>query len=317
MAGVAASVLLLGRPSLQVGMVCCAGLALGAMGLVDDDVTLPPRVRLLAELAAAVAAASLGITVHVTGNAAPDFVITLVWIVGITNALNLLDNMDGLAAGVAAVVATAVLVLAVAGEQHAVILLAAALAGACAGFLVHNRRPASIFMGDAGSLFLGFILALITIEVSPALRTPDSFAVPVMLLAVAVLDTTTVTLGRIRHGRSVLQGGKDHLSHRLVKRGLSMGLAVWLLIAVEAVAATLAVLAGRELLSLRVAAAAVLAGLALLVAATWRANVYDTPATPLRTRLALALRGGRTGADGVGVDPVLPPTILVDVDSRR
>jgi UDP-GlcNAc:undecaprenyl-phosphate GlcNAc-1-phosphate transferase len=194
--------------------------------------------------------------------------------------------MDGLAAGAATVVAAAVIALATVGQQPAAVVLGAALAGACLGFLVYNRRPASIFMGDAGSLFLGFMLAVVTIDVNPALRPPASFAVPVMLLALPVLDTTTVTLARLRRGRRVSQGACDHLSHRLVALGLSPGIAVWALVMVEAASALLAVLAGRRVLPLGVAMAGVAVLVGAVSAVTARAQVYAEPIIGILKRVA-------------------------------
>jgi len=282
-----------GQPSWRMGLVVCAGLLLGTMGLVDDDATLSPSLRLLVELVAALAAVFVGLRIHATGIVWLDLVITLVWIVGVTNAFNLLDNMDGLAAGVAGVVAVAVVALATVGHQPAAGVLAGTVAGACLGFLAYNRRPASIYMGDAGSLFLGFLLAIVTIDVNPSLAPPASFAVPLMLLALPVLDTTIVTLARLRHGRPVTQGGRDHLSHRLVALGLQPGAAVATLLGVQAVVATLAVLAGSEDIPLGLGMAGVMAVIAGLSLVTARVEVYPVPLVGLLRGLVGAARGPR------------------------
>ena len=144
---------------------------------------------------------------------------TLVWVVGITNAMNLLDNMDGLSGGIAAIAALFFLLFAAMSKQYLVGALAAALVGACVGFLFYNLNPASIFMGDTGSLFLGFTLAAVGIK----LRFPDNSAfvtwmVPVLVLAVPIFDTTLVIISRLRRGLNPLTTpGKDHLSHRLAR----------------------------------------------------------------------------------------------------
>lgn len=285
-------------PSLSPPMevIALGGPFIGAMGLLDDHRTVNPYYRFAIELGVAAMALAAGVRIHATDLPVIDGFFTLVWIVGITNAVNFLDNMDGLSAGVAAAGALGVLALAVLGEQAPAATLAAGVVGACLGFLAYNRRPASIFMGDAGSLFLGFALAVIAIDVSPALRPPASFAVPMVLLALPVLDTSTVTLARLRRGRSVLLGGKDHLSHRLVKLGLSPGAAVGVLIGVELLVAALAVLAGRGVVPLAVAiggAALVLGGLTVIAA---RADVYEEPVVGLPHRLKLAAVAGVGGA---------------------
>jgi len=232
------------RPRVALLLTGAAGL--GAMGLLDDDRTIDPRFRFAAELAAAGLAVGVGIRIHASGIPLVDILLTILWIVGVTNAINLLDNMDALAAGVCLVAALSVFALAILGRQPVIATLGAAVAGACLGFLAFNRPPASIFMGDAGSLFLGFVLAILTVNVSPALFPPVSFLVPLLILALPVLDTTVVTLARLRHGRPVSQGGRDHLSHRLVRRGMRPRSAVALLVAFEAVLGTLAVLSGRR-----------------------------------------------------------------------
>ena len=230
------------------------------------------------------------------------------WIVGVTNAINLLDNMDALAAGVSAVAALSVFALAILGRQPVVATLAAAVAGACLGFLVYNRPPASIFMGDAGSLFLGFVLAILTINVSPAVFPPVSFLIPLLLLAIPVLDTTVVTLARLRRGRPVSQGGRDHLSHRLAKRGLRRRTAVAVLIGCESVLGMLAVLAGRRVMPggrRRRGGGGHGGG---LLAVTAKAKVYREPVVGFPRRLQRAVvailpgharagraRGGRPG----------------------
>ncbi len=279
----------LGGRAAALGLVA---VTLGAVGLLDDDRNVPPGVRFVAEVAAASLAVAVGLRIHATGVAVIDMTLTVVWILGITNALNLLDNMDGLAAGVAGTAAVGVFFLAILNGQEVVATVSAGLAGACAGFLVYNRRPASIFMGDAGSLFLGFSLAVLAIDVSPGLTQPVSFIVPVMLLGLAVLDTTTVTLSRLRRGRSVATGGKDHLSHRLVALGVAPGRAVGILLGVQVVLTVLAVLAGRQVVGPGPGCAAALLTLGTLAVVTSRASVYPEPAGRFPRWLRLGLAGG-------------------------
>jgi UDP-GlcNAc:undecaprenyl-phosphate GlcNAc-1-phosphate transferase len=154
-----------------------------------------------------------------------NWVVTLVWVVGITNALNFLDNMDGLSGGVATIASAFFLLLAAMNEPRQVLVgaMAAALMGACIGFLRYNLNPATIFMGDTGSLFLGFILAALAIK----LRFPSNTAlitwmVPVCVLALPIFDTTLVFVSRLRRRvNPFTTAGKDHLSHRLVALGMT------------------------------------------------------------------------------------------------
>jgi UDP-GlcNAc:undecaprenyl-phosphate GlcNAc-1-phosphate transferase len=172
-------------------------------------------VKLLGQVAAAGVLIYSGVQVRLFGNWV-DIVITIVWVVGITNALNLLDNMDGLSGGVAMIAATFFTLLASLSNQYLVGALAAALAGACAGFLFYNWNPAHIFMGDTGSLFIGFLLAAVGIKLRfPTNSNTITWMIPVLVLAVPIYDTTLVFISRIRRGQNPLTTpGKDHLSHR-------------------------------------------------------------------------------------------------------
>ena len=204
------------------------GLAMAVIGLLDDLRGLPVAVRFGAQLAAALALWALGIRAEVSGSVVLNLAVTVVWIVGITNALNLLDNMDALSASTATVAAAWFAVLALIEGQVLVGALAAALAGGAAGFLRDNRPPARIYMGDAGSLFLGVMLAALGLLIEfDSLLT--GAAVPILVLTVPVLDTTLVVAARLRHGISPFQGGRDHTSHRLVRVGLPVPIAVGLI----------------------------------------------------------------------------------------
>jgi UDP-GlcNAc:undecaprenyl-phosphate GlcNAc-1-phosphate transferase len=220
--GFSVPVLALG-PVHEVGPVIALALLVTALGVADDLRHLTPAAKLAGQTMVAVGALAAGYRLGWTGSMTADSLLTLLWLVGLTNAFNLLDNMDGLAAGVALIGATAYLMLALAHGASWDGLMLAAYAGATAGFLVFNFPPASIFMGDAGSLFLGFTLALLAVRAGAGLgaRGPSAFAIPVAILAVPILDTTLVTLVRGLAGRSILAGGRDHASHRLVALGLS------------------------------------------------------------------------------------------------
>jgi len=204
------------------------GIFLGAtlvsfMGLLDDQRGLSPLLRLGGQIIAALILILSGIQVQILPWNGLNVALTLLWVVGITNALNFLDNMDGLSGGIAAVAATFYLLIAVMSGQYLVGALAAALLGACLGFLIYNFNPASVFMGDSGALFLGFILAAVGIK----LRFPGNvhfvtWMVPVLVMGLPIFDMTLVVFSRLRRGLNPMTTpGKDHLSHRLVKMGAS------------------------------------------------------------------------------------------------
>ena len=217
------------------GLVAASGVAF-VVGLVDDLLQLRPLPKLVGQVAAASILLLSGIGVWLTGWYPADAVITMFWFVGITNALNLLDNMDGLAAGTAGI---AGLYLALIFYLHGAFglgVLALGFSAALLGFLVHNYPPAKIFMGDSGSLFLGLFLAGLALAPAAGLSRSlaSVLAAPVLILGVPILDTTLVTIGRMLEGRPVSQGGRDHTSHRFVSLGLSEKRTVWLLWALAA-----------------------------------------------------------------------------------
>ena len=212
-------------------------LAMGLIGLWDDLKNLPPLPRFIGQsVAGLVVAAALVLGSNVanpTGSTFADVLITVIWVVGICNSINFFDNLDGGAAGTAAISAIFLTYLAINSGQAFVAALSIVVAGATLGFLIWNRAPARIYMGDAGALFLGVLLATLTIRLNPDTQTSiGSFATPTLLLAIPILDTTVAVLSRLRRGVSPFLGGKDHLSHRLVRAGLSRkmaAIALWLL----------------------------------------------------------------------------------------
>ena len=225
---------------LPVLLVCA--FVMFAMGLVDDLISLKPSTKLIVEIALAAALLFFGHRLNWVHSITLDSVLTLVWLVGMTNAFNLLDNMDGLCAGTALIVAAAFVVNLTGVTGAAVPAEArylAILMGATLGFLVYNFHPASIFMGDSGSLLLGFSFAALTLSANPDAAAKSNVlaivAAPVLVLLIPILDTTLVTVSRKISGRSASVGGRDHSSHRLVALGLSERAAVavlWLLAAV-------------------------------------------------------------------------------------
>jgi UDP-GlcNAc:undecaprenyl-phosphate GlcNAc-1-phosphate transferase len=208
-----------------------AGSGLFLLGLYDDLRPLRPQTKLVGQILAASAVVGVGVELHLTPYAGVNTLLTLVWIVGITNAFNLLDNMDGLAAGIAIIAASFRLGMFALDGDPAGVALCAILIGALGGFLVFNFAPASIFMGDAGSLFVGFTVASLSL-VSSLAHTRGVVSVllfPVLILLVPIFDTILVTITRVVANRAISVGGRDHTSHRLVQLGLSERQAVLLL----------------------------------------------------------------------------------------
>lgn len=186
------------------------------MGLADDRWGLGSYVKLAGQIGATLILIYSGVQVRIFGTWL-DIVLTLVWVIGITNAMNLLDNMDGLSGGIAMIAAIFFTLLAAMSDQYLVGVLAAALAGACAGFLFHNWNPAHVFMGDTGSLFIGFLLAAVGVKLRfPSNSDTITWMIPLLVLCVPIFDTTLVFVGRLRRGKNPLTTpGRDHLSHRL------------------------------------------------------------------------------------------------------
>jgi UDP-GlcNAc:undecaprenyl-phosphate GlcNAc-1-phosphate transferase len=215
----------------QVVGTLVASAIVALAGLIDDRRHLPAWVKLAAQVVGFLILAYVGVRIRLDIPEWMNYALTLIWLVGISNAINFLDNMDGLSAGVSAVAAAFILLLATLTEQHLVAALAAAILGACLGFLRYNFKPAKIFMGDAGALFLGFLLAVLCIQ----LRFPNNVSfvtwmVPLFVLGLPIFDMTLVVMSRMRRGvNPFTTAGKDHLSHRLVDNGRSEREAVLIL----------------------------------------------------------------------------------------
>jgi UDP-N-acetylmuramyl pentapeptide phosphotransferase/UDP-N-acetylglucosamine-1-phosphate transferase len=249
------------------------GLCYFLIGLADDLFALPPLPRLAGQVAVAMVVWSQGVRIGAIalpwqeGAAAvlPDLLslaATLIWLVGITNAINWLDGLDGLAAGVAGIAAVGLLSVSFSLHQAAAGLLAAALAGACLGFLRYNFNPARIFMGDGGSYFLGFTLAAISI-IGPAKGlTTVSLLLPLLILSLPLADMSAVIMGRLSDGHSPFHPDRRHLHHRLLRAGFSHRLTVLLIyVFTQWLAALALVVANAELRFLWLAlATAILVG---------------------------------------------------------
>jgi UDP-GlcNAc:undecaprenyl-phosphate/decaprenyl-phosphate GlcNAc-1-phosphate transferase len=267
--------------SAQLRIILVAGVAMFLLGLVDDLANLKPSTKLVAEITIASLLVFFGYRLHWVESLTLDAMLTVLWVVGVTNAFNLLDNMDGLAAGIGFIAAAALLVgFADMGEVGPRAAYTALLMGSLAGFLLYNFHPASIFMGDSGSLFIGLSVATLALENAPDSRAGSSLLSivggPVLVLLIPIFDTTLVTVLRLLSGRRPSQGGRDHSSHRLVAIGLSERMAVTVLW-------TLAALGGLIALVLRTldtglgaaAAGGFLLALAIFAIYLSRVRVYE------------------------------------------
>ncbi len=275
------------------------GALIASVGLVDDLRGMRPQTKLLCQIAAAVLVVALGLRLPLTGEAMIDLPVTLLWILALTNAFNLLDNMDGLAAGIAAIVAGFRLVFLLGDGNLEAATVAAILLGATAGFLVFNRNPARIFMGDTGSMFLGFFVGGMSLVGGyPYARGLVSILLlPALLVLVPLFDTTFVTLTRIFAGRPISVGGRDHTSHRLVALGLSEKHAVDLLYLVALVSGAIALVSYRSGLSpAAVLIVLLLLGVAMLAFQLSQVEVHQPaehvgpPGVMLRTMVAALTR---------------------------
>jgi UDP-GlcNAc:undecaprenyl-phosphate GlcNAc-1-phosphate transferase len=210
------------------------GIILGAtsvsiIGVIDDAHGVRPSLKLLGQVAAAGIVVISGLRVHLVPWEAVNIFLTLFWFAAISNALNLLDNMDGLSGGIAAIAAAHFLLLAALNGQYLVGVLSAALLGACIGFLRYNFNPASIFMGDTGALFIGFVLAAVGVKLRFTNTYVVTWMIPPIVLLVPIFDTSLVIVSRLRRGKNPFTTpGKDHLSHRLVALGFTRREAVLL-----------------------------------------------------------------------------------------
>ncbi|HUT03145.1 MAG TPA: MraY family glycosyltransferase [bacterium] len=223
--------------SLQVLSIAAGGLVIMTVGLIDDIRPIKARVKLLMQIAVSVVAAviiiwgDIRLSIYVLdANDVLAFVVTVVWVVGITNSFNLLDNMDGLSAGVSVIAAISFAVIGVMQRELTVSILSLAIGGSCLGFLRYNLHPSRIFMGDAGSMFVGFTLASVAVlGVYTRITDVPRLAVmtPVLVLAVPIFDTASVVWIRWRGHRPIFVGDKNHFSHRLVSFGMSQSKSVF------------------------------------------------------------------------------------------
>ncbi|REJ36268.1 MAG: undecaprenyl-phosphate alpha-N-acetylglucosaminyl 1-phosphate transferase [Bacillota bacterium] len=243
--------------------VLLGGAAIVALGVVDDKIRLRPAAKLAGQVAVAALTVAMGVRVEWVSNpfgpgvvalGAWSYPLTMAWIVALVNVMNLIDGLDGLAAGIASIASTTLLLTAMhTGLPELSIVLSAALAGAALGFLPYNFNPARIFMGDAGAMFLGFGLAVVSVEGLLKTTTVVALGIPVLALGLPIADTFLAIVRRVAAGRPIGEADRQHLHHRLLDMGLShrdavivlylisgwLGISAWALTAVETVGAIL------------------------------------------------------------------------------
>ena len=225
------------------------GILLGAVvivitGIIDDKYSLPAKLKLLMQIVAAVIVLVFGVEIKYIENPFTDVYITfgwfsipitIIWIVGVTNAVNLTDGLDGLAAGISTIASLSLLILILFTDNIGLAILTAALAGAGFGFLPYNFNPAKIFMGDTGSMFLGYMLACISVQGLMKTYTIISFAMPILVLGLPIFDTIFAIVRRLVTGRSIMSPDRGHLHHRLLDMGFSQRQTVTILYTLTAI----------------------------------------------------------------------------------
>lgn len=238
--------------------ILCGILIIIVLGIVDDIKALRARIKFPIQLIAAIIVVATGtrivaITKPFQGTVAlhPSmmyflgdilaFIVSVFWIVGLTNAINLIDGLDGLAAGVSGISALALFIVAAIRKQDDIAIIAVCLIGAIAGFLPYNFNPAKIFMGDTGATFLGFVLAIISIEGTMKSITVLAMAIPILVLGLPIFDTLFAIIRRLLHGKPIGQADRGHLHHKLLDMGLSHRMAVIILYIVSGALALISI----------------------------------------------------------------------------
>ena len=263
------------------------------LGMLDDKYALPAKPKFLVQIIAALIAVMAGNRIEVLSNpnifspnpywelGALSIPVTVIWIVAITNAVNLIDGLDGLACGVSTISAATMLVIALRVEEWNVAVMMAALVGACIGFLPYNFNPAKIFMGDTGSTFLGFIMATMSVEGMFKQYTIISFVVPFLMLGLPIFDVCFAVVRRVSHGQSPMKPDRGHVHHRLIDMGFSQKQAVGVLYVISAILGLSAVVlteGGAEKAMIFLLAMAAAAGIAWRVFLTGPA--HEKPEEP-------------------------------------
>ncbi len=223
-------------------------------GVVDDTIELRPRYKLLFQAAAAVVLIFFGVEISSVTNPLSNgdgywnvgwltVPLTVIWVIGITNALNLIDGLDGLAAGVALISSVTIFIIAILNNRADAAVLTAILSGAILGFLPYNFNPASIFMGDTGAQLLGFLLAAISIEGTIKSAAAFAIAVPILALGIPIYDTLFAVIRRKINGKPIMQADRGHLHHRLMDMGLTQRQVVLIMYLISAILGSIAIIA--------------------------------------------------------------------------
>ena len=235
------------RGNAQLQSILLGAVIIVVLGVVDDIMALPAMLKFVVQIVAALVPALNGVVIQAFSNPNvfsdnPYWVLgmlsvpfTVLWIVAITNSVNLIDGLDGLANGVSAISATTMLVIALLASEAQVAIVMAALVGACVGFMPYNLNPAKMFMGDTGATFLGYILATMSIQGLFKFYAVISFAVPFLILGLPIFDTSFAFIRRIAHGQSPMHADRGHIHHRLIDMGLNQKQAVATLYVISAI----------------------------------------------------------------------------------
>jgi len=245
--GFMVSILLFADITSEMKSILMGAVIIVVLGVVDDIMALPAMLKFIVQIVAALIPAMSGVRIlafsnpnifsdnlyWVLGNLSVPF--TVLWIVAITNAVNLIDGLDGLANGVSAISATTMLMIALMASEIQVAIVMAAVVGACVGFMPYNQNPAKMFMGDTGATFLGFILATMSIQGLFKYYAVISFVVPFLILGLPIFDTTFAFVRRIAHGQSPMRADRSHIHHRLIDMGLNQKQAVATLYVISAI----------------------------------------------------------------------------------
>ena len=239
------------RPELVA--IYLGGLVIVAVGVIDDIFRINGWIKLAAQVGVALIAVSQGVVVEFVNFfgtyisfGAFSIPITVIWIVGLTNAINLIDGLDGLACGVSAICSVSLLLVMILKGEFYVAILTAVVVGACIGFLPFNSNPAKIFMGDTGALFLGYTMAVISVSGVFKLHTVVSFMIPLSIFGLPIFDTTFAFIRRILHGKSPFSADRGHLHHRLIDMGFNQKQSVRILYAICGILGASALLVTEE-----------------------------------------------------------------------
>ena len=289
------SVLLFVDISRPVRGILLGAVLIVACGAIDDVVSLNAWIKLAVQVAAAIVVVAHGVVIEVFRNpnifsenealilGALAVPVTILWIVGITNSVNLIDGLDGLAVGVSTIASTTMFIVALLVSEGNVAVILAALMGACLGFMPYNLNPAKIFMGDAGALLLGYVLSTVSVVGMFKFYAIVTFVVPILALALPLFDTLCAIIRRLLRGQSPMHPDRGHLHHRLIDMGLSQKQAVAVLYSISAVLGLCAVVlatTGVVRICMVVVAALAAVAVGIFIKRTFKGHKYHPPVDP-------------------------------------